>query len=167
MSEPSETSGRPLASTTKQPQATEGNTRRQPTSRRSKHHKISQSSNDQLEPSNNTDTPRRPGSAEQASPSPTNIMSQLSSVHYTRTGRISKAKKGLKVHNCENCGRVSYIPFHLGWSSPPGEEGCLSTPLCCCLAKWAFLSCPFSSVSDTVPRTRLLTFASLILVQSI
>lgn len=31
-------------------------------------------------------------------------------VNYTRTGRISKAKKGLKVHSCE-CGRVSHVPF--------------------------------------------------------
>lgn len=28
-------------------------------------------------------------------------------VVYTKTGRISKAKKGLKVHVCEECGRVS------------------------------------------------------------
>jgi hypothetical protein len=35
------------------------------------------------------------------------MMSQAS-INYTRTGRISKAKKGLKVHNCE-CGRVRYM----------------------------------------------------------
>lgn len=28
------------------------------------------------------------------------------SVNYTRTGRIAKSKKGLKVHHCD-CGRVS------------------------------------------------------------
>lgn len=48
----------------------------------------------------------------QRSTSPTQ-MSPDSSVHYTRTGRISKAKKGLKVHHCD-CGRVSDVqPFLL------------------------------------------------------
>jgi hypothetical protein len=37
----------------------------------------------------------------------------MSSVNYTRTGRISKAKKGLKVHNCENCGRSYTRAEHL------------------------------------------------------
>ncbi|KAJ4299425.1 hypothetical protein N0V90_004670 [Kalmusia sp. IMI 367209] len=39
-------------------------------------------------------------------------MSPDSSVHYTRTGRISKAKKGLKVHHCE-CGRSYTRAEHL------------------------------------------------------
>lgn len=43
----------------------------------------------------------------QRSTSPTQ-MSPDSSVHYTRTGRISKAKKGLKVHHCD-CGRVRTV----------------------------------------------------------
>ena len=43
----------------------------------------------------------------QRSISPQN-MSPENTVHYTRTGRISKAKKGLKVHHCD-CGRVSYM----------------------------------------------------------
>jgi hypothetical protein len=46
----------------------------------------------------------------QRSTSPTQMSPDSSSVHYTRTGRISKAKKGLKVHNCD-CGRVSSV-FH-------------------------------------------------------
>lgn len=32
----------------------------------------------------------------------------MSTVNYTKTGRVSKAKKGLKVHDCE-CGRVSAL----------------------------------------------------------
>lgn len=32
-------------------------------------------------------------------------------VVYTKTGRISKAKKGLKVHVCEECGRVRSMHF--------------------------------------------------------
>jgi len=64
---------------------------------------------------------RRPGTRKDATFASTNLSSrgenptmqrstspQMSpdSVHYTRTGRISKAKKGLKVHHC-GCGRVS------------------------------------------------------------
>lgn len=30
---------------------------------------------------------------------------------YTKTGRISKAKKGLKVHLCESCGKVCAYCF--------------------------------------------------------
>ncbi|PVH93506.1 hypothetical protein DM02DRAFT_222299 [Periconia macrospinosa] len=30
-------------------------------------------------------------------------------VHYTKTGRISKAKKGLKVHACSECGKVKSL----------------------------------------------------------
>ncbi|CAO2650049.1 Nn.00g013410.m01.CDS01 [Neocucurbitaria sp. VM-36] len=128
MSEPSDTSGRPLASTTTQPQQPEGNTLRHPTSHRIKHRETSQSSDEQPRGSKTTNTHRRPGTANEASPgphtgssrseqrsttSPANMMSQLPSVHYTRTGRISKAKKGLKVHNCENCGRSYTRAEHL------------------------------------------------------
>lgn len=35
------------------------------------------------------------------------MASHMSPVHYTKTGRISKAKKGLKVHKCDTCGKVS------------------------------------------------------------
>jgi hypothetical protein len=35
------------------------------------------------------------------------MMNSSGSINYTRTGRISKAKKGLKVWNCDDCGRVS------------------------------------------------------------
>ncbi|KAH9875618.1 hypothetical protein IAQ61_003082 [Plenodomus lingam] len=41
------------------------------------------------------------------------MASSPSSVNYTRTGRISKAKKGLKVHNCEHCGRSYTRAEHL------------------------------------------------------
>jgi hypothetical protein len=30
-------------------------------------------------------------------------------VKYTRTGRVSKATKGQRVHNCDECGKVSRI----------------------------------------------------------
>ena len=30
------------------------------------------------------------------------------SVKYTRTGRVSKATKGQRIHHCEECGKVSY-----------------------------------------------------------
>jgi hypothetical protein len=46
---------------------------------------------------------------QQSTTNPTTMSSHPPSVNYTRTGRISKAKKGLKVHNCGNCGKVSYI----------------------------------------------------------
>jgi len=144
MSEPSETSGRPLTPTTKQEQQPEGNTIN-PTSSssRTKHRKSSQPSDDHSELSKSTNSRRRPGTAsktpsgphagssrseQRSTNSPTKMMSQAPSIHYTRTGRISKAKKGLKVHNCE-CGRVCYTrSYLLAWSS--AEGGWLSTPLC-------------------------------------
>lgn len=120
MSEPIDTSGRPLSSTAQQQeqqsQAT-GTVQQWPA--RIEHRKTSSSSNEQVEVSKSPNSRRRQlGSAKQESPgphngssrsttSPTNMASQLPPVNYTRTGRISKAKKGLKVHNCENCGRVS------------------------------------------------------------
>lgn len=129
MSELTETSGRPLASTTtQQPQLPEGNTIHPPTSTHTRHRKNSQSPDEQSKASNNTTSHHLPGTVKQASPgphvgssrseqrstaSPMNMASQLSSVHYTRTGRISKAKKGLKVHNCENCGRSYTRAEHL------------------------------------------------------
>ncbi|KAF1848826.1 uncharacterized protein K460DRAFT_404092 [Cucurbitaria berberidis CBS 394.84] len=128
MSEPSETSGRPLAPPTKQLQRLEDNPLHQSTSTHTKHRKPSQSSDDRLKGSKTTNASRRRGSLKQSLPdphtgssrsnqrsttSPTNMMSHLSSVNYTRTGRVSKAKKGLKVHNCENCGRSYTRAEHL------------------------------------------------------
>lgn len=43
-------------------------------------------------------------SARRSTTSPNN----MSTVNYTKTGRVSKAKKGLKVHDCE-CGRVCML----------------------------------------------------------
>lgn len=127
MSDPSETSGRPLPPTANQLQQPQVNNIHLSTSTRTKHHSTSPSSNELLEGSKTTFPRRRLGTTKQASTSPhpgssrseqrsstspMNMASQLPSVHYTRTGRISKAKKGLKVHNCENCGRVSYMLAH-------------------------------------------------------
>ena len=114
MSDPSETSGRPLASNL--PPSSEG-TPQHPLTRR-KRRRSSQSSND-LTGGTKSSSRRRLGATKEASgphtrssrddmqrsPSPTEMQQE---VNYTRTGRISKAKKGLKVHHCE-CGRVSYV----------------------------------------------------------
>jgi hypothetical protein len=123
MSEPSETSGHPLAPTTKQEKEPENNTINLLSSTHTKHRKSSQPSDDCSEVSKSTSPRRRPGSTTKAPSGPhagpsrskqqstthsANMMSQSSSINYTRTGRISKAKKGLKVHNCE-CGRVCYM----------------------------------------------------------
>lgn len=41
-----------------------------------------------------------------------NVLSaQSAEIHYTRTGRISKMRKGRRVHDCK-CGRASSIHFH-------------------------------------------------------
>lgn len=52
-------------------------------------------------------------SKQHSTASPEIMASSPSSVNYTRTGRISKAKKGLKVHNCEHCGRSYTRAEHL------------------------------------------------------
>jgi len=115
MSDPSETSSRPLASN--HPPSSEG-TPQHPLTRR-KRRRSSQSSDD-LIGGTKSSSRRRLGATKEASgpharsscgdsstmqrsPSPTEMQQE---VNYTRTGRISKAKKGLKVHHCE-CGRVS------------------------------------------------------------
>lgn len=36
-------------------------------------------------------------------------------IHYTKTGRISKAKKGLKVHTCQ-CGKVCMLRLYYGFN---------------------------------------------------
>lgn len=56
-----------------------------------------------------TGSSRGDSSTMQRSPSPTEMQQE---VNYTRTGRISKAKKGLKVHHCE-CGRSYTRAEHL------------------------------------------------------
>ena len=116
MSDPSETSGRPLASNF--PPSSEG-TPQHPLTRR-KRRRSSQSSDDLIGRTKSssrrlgatreasgphTRSSRSDGSTVQRSPSPTEMQQE---VNYTRTGRISKAKKGLKVHHCE-CGRVSKV----------------------------------------------------------
>lgn len=52
-------------------------------------------------------TPARRRPVQQTTTTQTSMTSSPpSSVRLTRTGRVSKAKKGLKVHVCENCGKV-------------------------------------------------------------
>ncbi|KAI4666393.1 uncharacterized protein J4E79_002431 [Alternaria viburni] len=119
MSEPSETGGLPLDLNAHQQQQPTGSTIHQQSPPRVDYRKTSQSSNDLPKASKAASPRRRPGTTKQAPSgphtgssrseeqpglSPTN-MSSHNNIHYTRTGRISKAKKGLKVHNCENCGR--------------------------------------------------------------
>ncbi|EDU45084.1 conserved hypothetical protein [Pyrenophora tritici-repentis Pt-1C-BFP] len=127
MSEPRETGGLPLEHTTKQLQHPQGNTTLQPTSTSVEQYQIPPPSNTKRKGVKIVGSRRRTGTTEQAAPSPhtdssrseqrlasssTSMASQMSSVHYTRTGRISKAKKGLKVHNCD-CGRSYTRAEHL------------------------------------------------------
>ncbi|KAH5379788.1 hypothetical protein HBI33_150250 [Parastagonospora nodorum] len=127
MSEPTETSTRSLALTIKQEQHQADTTINPPSPSDSKHPKSSQSSDDCSQTSapmsphprlgTTTKTPSGPhvGSSRprpQSTTRPTKMLSQAQSVHYTRTGRVSKAKKGLKVHNCE-CGRAYTRAEHL------------------------------------------------------
>ncbi|KAF2634247.1 hypothetical protein P280DRAFT_494410 [Massarina eburnea CBS 473.64] len=112
MSDHSETGGRPLATHTYQPEGTNPT----PTTPHHRRRRTSQSSDERIggtkstarrRPGTKTDTTLGPhvgssrgnSSTMQRSTSPTQMSPE--SVHYTRTGRISKAKKGLKVHNCE------------------------------------------------------------------
>lgn len=46
------------------------------------------------------------GGSSRATQRSTTTPTKMSTVNFTKTGRVSKAKKGLKVHDCE-CGRVS------------------------------------------------------------
>ncbi|KAF2006067.1 hypothetical protein P154DRAFT_423278 [Amniculicola lignicola CBS 123094] len=129
MSDPSETSGRPLASTIQQ---LEGITQQQPQpSLRPRRRRDSHSSDERVGGTKSIPSRRRLGvrkeasigphtgssradsSTMQRSTSPTQMSpAELAAVHYTRTGRISKAKKGLKVHNCQ-CGRSYTRAEHL------------------------------------------------------
>jgi hypothetical protein len=121
MSEYRETSSRHLASTTQhqtlQSEAASVNT--VPTSEVKRRKRSSTSSNGTATDSKPSPSRRRSGNsktlvavsdagssrtARQSTTSPNN----MSSVNYTKTGRVSKAKKGLKVHDCE-CGRVRVL----------------------------------------------------------
>jgi hypothetical protein len=145
MPEPNETGGLPLDPTTKQLQQPEGNTTHQQTLSYIKPRKAPPPLNYQRERSNTTSPHRRSGtttqmpsgpytgpsrSQQRSTTSPAMMASHMSSVHYTRTGRISKAKKGLKVHNCENCGRVSSISY-IPTDPPLTEADWLGPPLNC------------------------------------
>lgn len=130
MSEHTETSGRPLASKLNEVQSTQGNLIN--TSSTTKANKQPKVSND-LPSSDGSPKPRtqRRGATSTVSSGPhagssrsvqksaaslNKMSAQMSPVHYTKTGRVSKAKKGLKVHNC-HCGRVS--PAHPQIDNPP------------------------------------------------
>jgi hypothetical protein len=140
MSAPSETTACPLASSIQQPEAST----QQPTLSR-KRRQTSQSSDERIGGTKLTSSRRRQGTRKEAlfasphtgssrgesstmqrSTSPTQMSPGLSSVAYTRTGRISKAKKGRKVHNCE-CGRVSYVHLQLQLPTLFPITGCLNT----------------------------------------
>ncbi|KAF2010777.1 hypothetical protein BU24DRAFT_436201 [Aaosphaeria arxii CBS 175.79] len=126
MSDPSEQGGRPLASTISH---TEGNTQstfHQPRRQR----KDSASSDERTQGTKSTPSRRRPGtrkegssgphvgssrgarSTMQRSTSPSLVSPDMKPISYTRTGRVSKAKKGLKVHDCE-CGKSYTRAEHL------------------------------------------------------
>ncbi|KAJ8116425.1 hypothetical protein OPT61_g2158 [Boeremia exigua] len=62
---------------------------------------ITKASTKQTDAGSSRPTPRTPAGAK-----------NMSSVNYTKTGRVSKAKKGLKVHDCE-CGRSYTRAEHL------------------------------------------------------
>ncbi|KAL5404581.1 hypothetical protein PMIN03_009067 [Paraphaeosphaeria minitans] len=120
MSDPSETSGRPSVPSIQQPESSIPSLSAPQRLRRSSH-----SSDELIGAKPTSSRRRRPGNKKetsnpssrgdsftmQRSTSPTQILPD-DSVHYTRTGRISKAKKGLKVHHCE-CGRSYTRAEHL------------------------------------------------------
>ncbi|CAI6342156.1 unnamed protein product [Periconia digitata] len=134
MSDPSDLSGPPLASTIHQQHHQQQQHQHQPSqanqasppsaSRRRRRRQDSQSSDERVDSAKPISSRRRLGSRKeprrdssivdsptmQRSASPSHPSPD--SVHYTRTGRISKAKKGLKVHNCE-CGRSYTRAEHL------------------------------------------------------
>jgi len=131
MSNPSETSGRPLSS--QLPHQQEQHPTQQSSAPLNKRRRSSQSSDDRVGGTKSPSSRRRPSARNEASFRPhagtsrgdsSTMQHQRSTspgqmspegqqqVNYTRTGRISKAKKGLKVHNCEACGKVSlYLLF--------------------------------------------------------
>ncbi|USP78988.1 hypothetical protein yc1106_06262 [Curvularia clavata] len=134
MSEPSETGGLPLDPTTNQLQGNintspppSSSSSPPPTSIHASHFKTLSSPKQTKGPRKNS--PRRRLENTQQEPlvprtssarsdrlstaSPVDMASQMSPVHYTKTGRISKAKKGLKVHKCEICGKSYTRAEHL------------------------------------------------------
>ncbi|UPX20079.1 uncharacterized protein EKO05_0010324 [Ascochyta rabiei] len=122
-----ETSGRPSALTIEQqqqPRDTSASAAHVPKNRRRKRSStISNSltadtnttfSRRHSETTNEITTRPNPGSslfAQRSTISP-HITSVMSTVNYTKTGRVSKAKKGVKVHDCE-CGRSYTRAEHL------------------------------------------------------
>ena len=120
MSEHRETSSRPLAPTTQhqivQSEVVLVNTAPAP---KDKRRKISStSSNGTATDTKPTPSRRRSGNSKTHTESDagsshtarrsTASPNDMSTVNYTKTGRVSKAKKGLKVHDCE-CGRVRML----------------------------------------------------------
>ncbi|KAF1950618.1 hypothetical protein CC80DRAFT_226617 [Byssothecium circinans] len=128
MSDLSETGGRPLPSSTQQTQGNNNNTDHPPSTSQRRRRRASQSSDERISGTKSNSSRRRLGTRKEAtldphvgSPRGHSVTMQRStspahmspeSVHYTRTGRISKAKKGLKVHNC-HCGRSYTRAEHL------------------------------------------------------
>jgi hypothetical protein len=123
MSEPSDTGGRPLTRNTKQEKQPEGSTIDTSSSTHITLHRSSPPLDDFSKVIESKSPPRCPRTTTKTPSDPhvgpsrpkqlsrsslASMMSRSPSINYTRTGRISKAKKGLKVHNCE-CGRVSYM----------------------------------------------------------
>ncbi|KAK4981365.1 hypothetical protein LTR66_010048, partial [Elasticomyces elasticus] len=84
-----------------------------------KRRRVSKASEDQAEASTTTPPIRRrramlsphhdsgKAATMQRSASP---LDQTGAVRYTKTGRVSKAAKGLRVHQCDDCGKVRDIP---------------------------------------------------------
>lgn len=122
-SNPTETGGRPSNPTPLQQEVST----QAPALRRER--TISQSSDERLRVTEFTSSHRRSdsrreasgphagssrgsGPAMQRSTSPGLASPDASDVHYTRTGRVSKAKKGRKVHDCE-CGKSYTRAEHL------------------------------------------------------
>jgi hypothetical protein len=162
MSEPNETSGHPLALTITKQELQQGNaTINSSSPSDTKPFKPLQLSNDRSEASAPTSPRRRPGTTtktpsgphhgssrprQQSAIRPNKMMSQAQSIHYTRTGRISKAKKGLKVHNCE-CGRVRYM-------HPRCCELPMSAQLCFPYRSYAAMTCQTKSADVHQSYTR-------------
>jgi hypothetical protein len=55
------------------------------------------------------------GSDMQRSPTP----DETGAIKYTRTGRVSKATKGRRVHHCDECGKVCLYPAGFSWTGEP------------------------------------------------
>ncbi|KAI8930793.1 hypothetical protein NX059_011817 [Plenodomus lindquistii] len=128
MPNPIATSGHPLLSNNPQSQQTDTITARRPSSSHSEPGTSSPLPTKHSEAKRSLGAHHRSGSSkgqssklhpassrskQRSTASPTAMTSSPSSVNYTRTGRISKAKKGLKVHNCGNCGRSYTRAEHL------------------------------------------------------